>query len=104
MVLLNFPWSTIPVSILYKSTAGRYRPVRVADGPITARCRFIKSADWDASVHQAKILLSLRIHSLIRISVTGRLDKDAKLFISSLSMLLYYPFFNVALYTYDVLR
>ena len=31
----------IPVSILHKSTAGRYRPVRVADGPITARCRFI---------------------------------------------------------------
>ena len=35
-----------PVSILYKSTAGRYRPVRVADGPITARCRFIKNASW----------------------------------------------------------
>ena len=26
-----------PVSILYKSIAGRYRPVRVADGPITVR-------------------------------------------------------------------
>ena len=35
-----------PVSILYKSIAGRYRPVRVADGPITARCRFIKNAGW----------------------------------------------------------
>ena len=35
-----------PVSILYKSTAGRYRPVRVADGPITGRCRFIKNASW----------------------------------------------------------
>ena len=35
-----------PVSILHKSTAGRYRPVRVADGPITARCRFIKNASW----------------------------------------------------------
>ena len=33
-----------PVSILYKSTAGRYQPVRVADGPITARYRFIKNA------------------------------------------------------------
>ena len=30
-----------PVSILHKSIAGRYRPVRVADGPITARCRFM---------------------------------------------------------------
>ena len=33
-----------PVSILHKSIAGRYRPVRVAGGPITARCRFIKNA------------------------------------------------------------
>ena len=29
--------------ILYKSKVGRYRPVRVADGPITARYRFIKN-------------------------------------------------------------
>ena len=36
----------LQVSILYKSIAGRYRPVRVADGPITARCRFIKNASW----------------------------------------------------------
>ena len=36
-----------PVSILYKSIAGRYRPVRVADGQITARYRFIKNASWD---------------------------------------------------------
>ena len=35
-----------PESILYKSIAGRYRPVRVADGPITARNRFIKNATW----------------------------------------------------------
>ena len=34
------------VNILYKSIAGRYRPVRVADGPITARYRFIKNASW----------------------------------------------------------
>ena len=27
--------------ILHKSIAGRYRPVRVADGPITARYRFM---------------------------------------------------------------
>ena len=36
-----------PVSILYKSIVGRYRPVRVADGPITARYRFIKNASWE---------------------------------------------------------
>ena len=33
--------------ILHKSIAGRYRPVRMPDGPITARCRFIKNASWD---------------------------------------------------------
>ena len=31
-----------PASILYKSIAGCYRPVRVTAGPITARYRFIK--------------------------------------------------------------
>ena len=31
----------IAVSILYKSIAGRYRPVSYPDGPITARYRFI---------------------------------------------------------------
>ena len=35
-----------PVSILYKSIAGLYRPVRVADGPITVRYIFIKNASW----------------------------------------------------------
>ena len=38
---------TTSVSILHKSTAGHYQPVRIADGPITARCRFIKNASWD---------------------------------------------------------
>ena len=33
-----------PASILYKSIAGRYRPVSYHDGPITARFRFIKNA------------------------------------------------------------
>ena len=40
---------TIPVSILYKSTAGCYRPVSYPDGPITARLRFIKNASWDSN-------------------------------------------------------
>ena len=40
----------VPVSILCKSIAGRYRPVRVADGPITARCGFIKNASWGVSL------------------------------------------------------
>ena len=37
----------IPASILYKSTAGHYRPVSYPDGPITARCRFIKNVYCD---------------------------------------------------------
>ena len=38
------------VSILYKSIADRYRPVRLTDRLITARYRFIKNASWaDAS-------------------------------------------------------
>ena len=32
----------VPASILYKSIAGRYRPVSYPDGPITARYRFKK--------------------------------------------------------------
>ena len=43
-VRVTNPAVNIPVSILYKSIAGRYRPVRVTDGPITARYRFIKNA------------------------------------------------------------
>ena len=31
-----------PESILYKSIAGRYRPVSCADGPITARYGFME--------------------------------------------------------------
>ena len=34
-------------SILYKSIAGRYRPVSYPDGPITARYIFIKNAYWE---------------------------------------------------------
>ena len=36
-----------PDSILYKFIAGRYRPVREADGPITACYIFIKNALWE---------------------------------------------------------
>ena len=39
-----------PVSILYKSTAGRYRSVSYSDGPITARYRFIKNTYWVRSL------------------------------------------------------
>ena len=39
-------WSN-PVSILYRSIAGRYRSVRVTDGLITVRYSFIKNASWE---------------------------------------------------------
>ena len=43
-----------PESILYKSIAGRYRPVSYPDGPITARYRFIKNASWEGTVARQK--------------------------------------------------
>ena len=43
---LILPPEKCPVSILYKYIAVRYRPARVADGPITARYRIIKNASW----------------------------------------------------------
>ena len=42
-----------PVSILHKSITGHYRPVRIADGPITARYRFIKNASWEQTTMKA---------------------------------------------------
>ena len=47
-------------SILYKSIAGLYRPVRVADGPITALYRFIKNASWVISTSYRPFLFSVK--------------------------------------------
>ena len=46
LFVLSITWLVFPVSLLYRSIAGRYRPVAVADGPITGRYRFIKNASW----------------------------------------------------------
>ena len=51
-----------PVSILYKSIAGRYRPVRVADGPITARYRFIKNATWGTNKRKETTYKELHLY------------------------------------------
>ena len=58
---INVRFIIYPLSILHKSIAGRYRPVRVADGPITARCRFIKNASWvhPYFLHYTRIYLKL---------------------------------------------
>ena len=45
-----------PASILHKSIAGHYRSVRVADGPIKARCKFINNASWvNIILHMRKV-------------------------------------------------
>ena len=54
-----------PVSILYKATAGRYRPVRVADGPITARYIFIKNASWEVKTY-TNLPPKIHFHSTIQ--------------------------------------
>ena len=51
-----------PVSILHKYIAGRYRPVRVADGPITARCRFMKNASREMKSKTRKKSLAASSH------------------------------------------
>ena len=57
--------SRYPISILHKSIAGRYRPVRVADGPITTRCRFIKNASWVNCSGLGLIwIIVVRLHNL----------------------------------------
>ena len=50
-VKASFSVTTYPASILYKSIAGRYRPVSYPDGAITARYRFIKNAYWVGHAH-----------------------------------------------------
>ena len=61
-------FTSYPVSILYKSIAGRYRPVRVADGPMTARYRFIKNASWvyvyTSEIRASDVNVSLRLRAV----------------------------------------
>ena len=65
-----------PVSILYKSIAGRYRPVRVADGPITARYRFIKNASW---AHSAIIIDPFFFACFLKCSLSTLIPEYVKL-------------------------
>ena len=74
-----------PASMLYKSIAGRYRPVSYPDGPITARYRFIKNAYWvvtskdsDQPVHPhstAMVLVYLALDTLEAVEVEGICDQ-----------------------------
>ena len=47
-MILDYGFGTMTATT-YKPIADHYRPVRVADGPITTRYRFIKKASWDSS-------------------------------------------------------
>ena len=67
MVLFIFLQENIPVSILYKSIAGRYRSARITDWPIMARYRFIKNASGDVVGAHWKCLaegLRISIHNI----------------------------------------
>ena len=58
-----------PISILYKSIAGHYRPVRIADGPITSRYRFIKNTSWDLEIVSRKTIQALNQFKLCETSL-----------------------------------
>ena len=64
-------YTSNPVSILQKSIAGRYRPARVADGPITTCCRFIKNASWEITNILQTFYTSNPVSSLQK-SIAGR--------------------------------
>ena len=51
-----------PASILYKSIAGRYRPVSYPDGPITARYRFMSNAYWE--YQSTRIILQVQPYNI----------------------------------------
>ena len=47
-------YQQLPASIIYKSIAGRYRPVSYPDGPIKARYRFINNTCWEMVTRMAE--------------------------------------------------
>ena len=59
------------VSILYKSVAGRYRPFRVADGPITARYIFTKNASQDHARPVQLVPFPLRTNKKFQFTCPG---------------------------------
>ena len=60
-----------PVSILYKFIAGRYPPIRVADGPITARYRFIRNdKECLSGIYICSVILVLSVPLLCYFDIT----------------------------------
>ena len=72
-----------PVSILQKSIAGRYRPVRVADGPITARYRFNSMKKYSRAFIKKSIISICKYFR----------DEQSVLLYKPTLKLLNYPFF-----------
>ena len=70
-----------PASILYKSIAGRCRPVSCPDGPIAARYRFVQNAYRDVYLQTCVPKEDYaHLRSLIRMSLgTFWIAKDASL-------------------------
>ena len=81
-----------PVSILHKSIVGRYRPVRVADGPITARCRFKKNASW-VCCSISIVVTSYIDCSLFALSKTASIPQVVFLLTVIRSFLFFFVFF-----------
>ena len=67
--VIEYAGPLYPSSIVYKSTAGRYRPVSYTDGPITARCKFIKNAYWVAIRATRKIKAPIALVGRLSLSV-----------------------------------
>ena len=67
-----------PASILYKSIAGRYRPVSCPDGPITACYRFMKNAYWVCIGFMYAYLMerSSRMEDIFKLSGWGNLPPN----------------------------
>ena len=77
-IWLMYERNKFPASIIYKSIAGRHRPVRVADGPITARYRFMNNASRFginpfSPIDRSNILQTEAI--LMRLFMMSRLNK-----------------------------
>ena len=56
-----------PASILYKSIAGRYRPVSYPVGPITTRYSFIKNTYWVYTATHSRAELKKESETLVSI-------------------------------------
>ena len=97
--------SSFPTSFLYKSIAGRFRPVRVTDGPITTRYRFITNARRTCFPFCCLILLAI-LHGNISVKmIDNRIDfKQNRFIFREVSLWTFFlvPLYNVCICDTDV--